>query len=57
MQRVTINQSKGEKQGQGEAKGIKQEGKKERQSDSSDDENPNVVKEGNKRKKKQGQSL
>lgn len=57
MQRLGSRQSKEEKQAQGESNSVKQDAKKQGQSQGSDDDSPEIPKASNRRKKKQGQSV
>ena len=57
MQRVVNTQSKGEREHQGETNNVKQEAKRERQTQNEADEGPEVPKTSKNKKRKQGQTI
>lgn len=57
MQRVVNKQSKGEREHQGETNTVKQEAKRERQTQNEADEGPEVPKTSKNKKRKQGQTI
>jgi len=57
MQRVVNKQSKGEREHQGETNNVKQEGKRERQTQNEADEGPEVPKTSKNKKRKQGHTI